>query len=252
LQVNRRIIYTPVLATGSSIVTPDVLFGANLIAWFKADTQVYNTGTTLATNGQTVSQWTDQSGNANHLTQNGGIALPVWQSAGLNGKPAVNFVIANATCLALVSHAAYGATTSYAMFGIASTTANSRGLDQSSSITIGDSGFATILELSADGSIPAIGGGFGATVTVTESITTNATHRVGLNCDGANLTPYVDGVAGTPAAHVHALSNSGFIAINGSLTTKGWDGPISELIIVNRAVTAPELITLDTYLASRQ
>lgn len=55
----------------------------SLRAWFKSDV-----GITIATG---VSQWNDQSGNANHLVQATGGAQPVVTAGAINGLPAITF-----------------------------------------------------------------------------------------------------------------------------------------------------------------
>ena len=47
---------------------------------FDATVGVYNTGTTDATDGQTVATWADQSGNANDATQPTESSKPVFDS----------------------------------------------------------------------------------------------------------------------------------------------------------------------------
>ncbi|MFZ1530140.1 MAG: LamG-like jellyroll fold domain-containing protein [Ferruginibacter sp.] len=62
------------------------------VLWLKADAGTFNdAGTTLATNGQTVQQWNDQSGNANHATQTLNTLKPTFVSNVLNGQPVVRF-----------------------------------------------------------------------------------------------------------------------------------------------------------------
>ena len=65
---------------------------ANLTAWFKADGDVYNTGTTQATDGQTVDKWVDATGNGHDVTQATAGNRPLFQAAQQNGLPGVQFV----------------------------------------------------------------------------------------------------------------------------------------------------------------
>ncbi len=75
----------------------------NLLAWYDASdssTCLNNTSPiTPATNGQTVTQWTDKSGNGNHLTQGTGISQPVVATNALNGKQVLNFDGSNDSCV---------------------------------------------------------------------------------------------------------------------------------------------------------
>lgn len=80
---------------------------AGMALWWRADAGVYHDlGTTLATDGQTVAQWNDQSGNGRNATVPssvntapgaGGIfttVAPVYRAAIVNGLPAVQFTSA--------------------------------------------------------------------------------------------------------------------------------------------------------------
>ena len=53
----------------------------------------YNTGTTDATNGQTVATWADRSGNGNDFAE--GTNKPTWKESWINGNPAIEFDGAN-------------------------------------------------------------------------------------------------------------------------------------------------------------
>lgn len=65
--------------------------------WLKADTGVFSdAGVTLATNGATVQQWNDQSGNGNNATQVTGAARPTYKTNQLNSLPALTFDGVNA------------------------------------------------------------------------------------------------------------------------------------------------------------
>ncbi len=64
----------------------------NLRWWLKADAGVYiDNGTTLATDGQAVQQWNDQSAVANHARQTSGANKPVYRTGILNGNPVLRF-----------------------------------------------------------------------------------------------------------------------------------------------------------------
>ena len=70
-------------------VTP---LNQGLVAHWKADAGAYNdAGTTLATNGQTVQQWNDQSGEGYNLSQATSADRPTYNTNQLNGQPGINF-----------------------------------------------------------------------------------------------------------------------------------------------------------------
>lgn len=61
----------------------------NLVLHLDAKQGVYvDSGATLCTDGQTVQQWNDQSGNGHHLLQSG---APTYRAAGFSGQPSVQF-----------------------------------------------------------------------------------------------------------------------------------------------------------------
>ena len=68
-----------------------------LSLWLKADDETFNTGTTQATDGQTIATWADQSGNANDATSaatGSGAndnAPPIYRENSINFNPAVDF-----------------------------------------------------------------------------------------------------------------------------------------------------------------
>ena len=64
----------------------------NNMLWLKADVQAYiDAGATLATNGQTVLQWNDQSGNNNNASQATAGSRPTYTTGVVNSKPVIRF-----------------------------------------------------------------------------------------------------------------------------------------------------------------
>jgi hypothetical protein len=66
----------------------DPLSITGCVLWLKADGDVYNTGTTQATDGQDVATWVDASGSGNDATGYGAVK-PKFETNELNGKPVV-------------------------------------------------------------------------------------------------------------------------------------------------------------------
>ncbi|MDA9563313.1 hypothetical protein N9R81_01400, partial [Flavobacteriales bacterium] len=65
---------------------------SELVLWLKANSSVYNdAGTTPATNGQSIQQWNDLSGNANHVTQTVAGDKPTYVTGEINSQPVVRF-----------------------------------------------------------------------------------------------------------------------------------------------------------------
>lgn len=75
---------------GSTAFSPSQISGLQF--WVSSDQRVYSdAGTTLATNGQTVQQWNDLSGNSRNVSQGTAGARPTYNTAVLNGKPVITF-----------------------------------------------------------------------------------------------------------------------------------------------------------------
>ncbi|WP_176723315.1 T9SS type A sorting domain-containing protein [Roseivirga misakiensis] len=80
------------LGTQFFICTPgNVQDGLSL--WLKADAETFNTGTTAATDGQTVETWGDQSRNDFDATNDGGVTnrAPTWVETDVNFNPGLNW-----------------------------------------------------------------------------------------------------------------------------------------------------------------
>lgn len=233
--------------------TPASLTG--LIGWYKADAQVYNSGTTLATNGQTISQWTDQSGLNNHLVNVIGYGVPTWASAGLNGKPAVQFVQASAQGLGTTADSVAmgtGNQVSCFILGSLTTSANAQGVGYAGNgVAITSIPFdlhsAVIMQLT---STPGFEWFYNSGNGTADSVSANTETQMGMVFDGVNGTPYVNNVAGTSNALNFNWTSPGRLIV-GSQGTTGWDGFIRELFITNGAVSSSDRSNIATYLTSR-
>jgi len=76
--------------------TPLDLGSPMLVAWYDATDSVYtDAGTTLATDGQTVRQWKDKSGNGFHVSQTNSAQRPTFRASSsiANNRPAVDFTM---------------------------------------------------------------------------------------------------------------------------------------------------------------
>ena len=66
--------------------------------------------------------------------------------------------------------------------------------------------------------------------------------------DGTNITPNIDGVAGTGAA---AFTNSITAIYMGADASSPWTGPMCALAVIPSAVSAGNLTTIHNNLAAR-
>lgn len=82
------------LGTQFFICTPgNVQDGLSL--WLKADSETFNTGSTLATNGQDVNTWGDQSRNDFDAISGGNTTRPTWIENDVNFNPGLDFPTGN-------------------------------------------------------------------------------------------------------------------------------------------------------------
>lgn len=97
---------------------------AGLQLWLKADGNVYNTGTTQATNGQTVATWADASGNARDATQATGADKPTFQTNVVNSKPVIRFPFGGTSFMGTAS-GSYSVQSYFVVFAITNSGADS-------------------------------------------------------------------------------------------------------------------------------
>lgn len=64
---------------------------AGLSAWWKADNDTFVTGTTQATDGETITDWADSSGNGYFLNVASSGFRPTFRANAVNGLPALDF-----------------------------------------------------------------------------------------------------------------------------------------------------------------
>jgi hypothetical protein len=90
------------------------------VLWLKADAEVYNdAGTTLATDGETVQQWNDQSGSSHNVSQATSGSRPTFKTGvGPNGLDAVRFDGSIPTGLEVADHADFDLSGAVSMFAV--------------------------------------------------------------------------------------------------------------------------------------
>lgn len=245
-------------AIGGAAWTPASL--PSLVAWYKADSGVYNdAGTTLATNSQTVQQWNDQSGHGYHMSQATAGNRPSFQTAGYNGKQTVLFSQAAATGLVTASGVAISGSP-FSCFFVGQMTS---GVDNNGRVM--GYGTSTVADFSAGGTIFICRTGVTSALQTyrvggegQQAISLATNMIVGFISDGANNTPYLSNVAGTPFPDTNTNTTGGYLAIGSQLNAGGalasgayWNGPISEIVLTNAAMSSGDRASLQTYLSGR-
>lgn len=237
---------------GGGPVDPSTI--ANLVVWYKADNKVYNTGTTLATDGQTVSGWGDSF--STHDLGTHFADPPTFRANGLGaGKAGVE--LAADSNMALSTHqtadtAGYdlafgtGTTATTIMLAQLSSDATNGGLSYSDGSTpSSDAGGIRMLSpggASNIGYVHAFDGQYGGTYTPATP------QRFAAVLDGSLYSLYVNNVLGTTHALSMTFGSPGNFVIGGP----GVGSIIvREILLYNRALTSTELGQIDTYLQGR-
>jgi hypothetical protein len=211
---------------------PDPTDIAGLTAWYKADA-----GTSSVVDNTAISQWDDQSGNADHATQATGAAQPTYQTNELNGEPIVRFdgtddfmdasgvSESQPNTIFLVAKSATGSSSRTALDGISSRQAIYQAGD---TITV----YAGTAESS-------MGTSWG---------TTNF-HVVTLVFNGASSSGRVDGAAVTLSP-----ANPGANALTGlrigafTADAARWSGDIAEIIVYSGALSTDDQEWVEQYI----
>jgi len=234
-------------------------FGADLVAWYDANEGVYvDAGSTLATDGQTVQQWNDQSGNGNNLSQATSGQRPTFDTTGLNSLKAVVFSAAASTWLRGVTNAADITGTAVSVFVVgqmntatpgngrcvsfAANAANDYGNTASWTFTRSSSGDFIRLTMNTPDAL------------ADGAITLDTEYRLGFTLETGEAIVYVNNVAdGTDTADVAPNFTVGTLAIGemANANSDFWDGPISEVVIVKRVLTTQERNDLDAYFVAK-
>lgn len=248
------------LTSGGGGFTPASLTG--LIGWYKSDAGVYvDAGSTLATNGQTVQQWNDQSGVGNHLSQATSARRPTYTTGLLNGLPGIVFVVANVQWIANQAIALGGTTAS--AFVVAKTPSPGTNADRVVTFTATGQGLdfnntgSGIFLFSA--SSTSISGYRNSGALSNGTVVANTFMQLGSIYDGTNNTVYLGGTAQTPVANTSTFAATGALGIGGGVQTppgstsgdSTMDGTICEIVFTNTALSSGDRSSLNSYFTSR-
>lgn len=239
--------------------SPGGVSGNNLL-WMKADAEAHNTGTTLATDGQDVDNWHDQSGN-NHDATTG--TDPHWDEDGFNFNPTIVFTAASNEYLSIPS----GIFDTQTLTGVSAyvvtghTSGTTYGSVFNEELTTEDFFFLApwftddvFWQVGSD----AVGSGR-ATNGTWEGTADGSAHLWGMGNNSSNSTSageeqyirlngkVVDTQDGYDASAV--ANNSDFLIGKWAGNTSEMNGPIAELIIYDDILTATEEIQVQSYLA---
>jgi hypothetical protein len=230
------------------------------VLWLKADAAVYNdAGVTAATNGQTVQQWNDQSGNGNNVTQTTAGNRPVFQTAAMGTQPALFFDGAvgtkylNNTISNLVT--AGGARTTFIVSKI------------NASSTIGGTIF-TFRRTTALNSL-SLGLNAGTNFIYTDGVAGANNASTATNIFNIAKNPFIVTYSSTSGTKVDYRFNTvnQIVSQAGAVSTESgtagftvggredlaswWQGLISEIIVYDRVLTLAEKQQVEAYLQTK-
>lgn len=218
-----------------------------------------NAGTTTVTDTSVCGYAGDKSGNAKHFTSlANNTTRPTWNNN--SGKPYLNFdgtddVLRNNTDMGFYSAGALStfiavrgnpALNTYLFVSTETNGGAYYGIAQSSNGSASDS---KIFMLNDASSVR-----FNSDLAL--GIWNNADVVYGVVDDGSSITPYVNGVAGTTVPYTRSGALTLSCVTLGGLVIGGaggnWFGArIYELVSVKRVLTAPEIVSLNSYLSGQ-
>jgi hypothetical protein len=253
--VSRRLLSGKGFSHGAVAAWTPASLGAALIAWYKADAGVYtDNGTTLATNGQSIQQWNDQSGNGYHLHQTVAGKHPTYKTGILNGLPVVDTdtTVASQGLLTASQPVTLGGTT-LSMFAVIKATGNDGNARLIGLVTPGggDTG-ADVAMLAMLGTTLVTITGYNAGAKGTGTVSSGTWNQVGTIFDGINDTTYIANTPGTPVAATPTFAASVDIQIMASNgASNGITGQLAECIFTNTALSSPALLNLAGYFTTK-
>lgn len=215
-----------------------------LTLWLKADVGAYtDAGITLATDGQTVQQWNDQSGNRTLATQATPSARPTFKTSVQNGLPVIRNVKANGTDLSIGG--ALTALTAAEVFIVLASPSTSVSNGLWTMGTGGDTGFYYF----SDGNIY---DSFGSNVRygpITPVASPLGFHELNITAQAGSWVLRQDqNVLSTQGTNTVAWAATGLI---GASSAAAGSDDIGEIIVYNRALLASERTQIHNYLRSR-
>ena len=208
---------------------PSVVFGASLLAWYRGDAVTLVTG---------VSQWSDKSGNGNHLIQATGGSQPAYTAndATLNNR---GTLLGNGSSTFLNCVAMSVPATCFIWFVMeqASWVLNSRMLDWPAGGRIIQATSTPIMIYSQ-----------GANTSDNNGAPLGSWKRGYARLDNTTADAFALGSnvqTGVACGRTAATNNTTIFAAFGGAAF--WNGSIADIVIVNRLPTGPELAAIDAY-----
>jgi hypothetical protein len=239
-------------AVAADVDDPLQLFGADLLAWYKADTEVFSdAGTTPAVDTNTVQQWNDQSGNDFHLLQASAGSRPVFNTAGFNGLQGITFSGDFLQIAAETLEIGGAEFSAFCVMKIGSGTNNNGRIISLFGTTAGNDFSAPVMDFDTQTATPSIRVFRGAAVGES-TIVYDTNYRLGTIADGADQNTYLNNVAGTSGSISTAFETTVLLTIGADdVGGQTVAGTYAEIVLVSKALTLGERTSLDDYFVDK-
>lgn len=234
-------------ATAGGVPTLTPPDSTNLVLWLDALQGVYNdAGSTLATNGQTVQQWNDQSGKGHNVSQATSGNRPSFITGTQNGLPIVEFSNASGgDWLAVGDHADLEMDTDSSVFCVIKYVS----VQGQSGIVHKGNAYFYYLTANAKQEIDRPFNSNGGVSTTDLGITIY--HAIGAIVSGTGVSYFVNGSADGTTTVSTGSANANDLTIGEFGGGGRLSGRIGELLIWKTALNSTDRGTVFTYLQSK-
>lgn len=243
-------------AVTATVTNPPGGVGSNLHLWLKADAQAHSSGTTLATDGQPIDNWKDQSGNNLNADDSDGTG-PDWDADAINYNPALDFTGgATGQPLDIPNGILEGGTKTvlYVYSVFATDLEQTQALFYQQTNVSSSNWHYTFIPHWSNGSIY-YDHGTNSTgrITNTSGITLGQPHLFSLKSDGADMEIKRDGTSiGTSTQNgtsTEVTNYPFYIGTRYNNSGNYWDGKLAELIIYDGVPSSSDEDKIESYLA---
>lgn len=226
----------------SVVITPNTspIPLTDLWGWWLADTGV--TGTT------SVSNWSDQSGGGNSLSQATTNRQPALYEDILNGYPVVGLKAASGSQARMVTADIFPFVDGATIIMVASQNNTGGNADFDGTFCEYTQGSVVFRDSSSDNVYLTINSDSGAYLS---SLTNGTFYTIALTTDGVDITPYLNGVAGSGSSSELTVTQQPFYIFQNHLNANTGNKRFAEIIVYTRVLSGSELTQVFSYLQSK-
>lgn len=211
-----------------------------LWGWWKSDAGV--TGTT------SVSGWSDQSGSGNDLSQGTTNRQPALYEDILNGYPVVGLKAASGSQARMITGSVFPFVDGATVIMVASQNNTGGNADFDGTFCEYTQGSVVFRDSSSDNVYLTINSDSGAYLS---SLTNGTFYTIALTTDGVDITPYLNGVAGSGSSSELTVTQQPFYIFQNHLNANTGNKRFAEIIVYTRVLSGSELTQVFSYLQSK-